>query len=196
MNENSFFALVFRQKFIKRWGLMRNVQSESLSEHACETAVLAHALAVIGNTYFGACHNEAQAVLLALYHDVPEVYTGDLPTPVKYFNDASKQSYDKVERHAISTLLQRIPREMRPAYEKLLGEPEGPRSGEALLVKAADKLSAYIKCVEEEKCGNTEFASAKHATWQALDQMNCPELNWFIQHILPTFSMTLDELQS
>lgn len=193
MQKNSFFALVFRQKFIKRWGLMRNVQSESLSEHACETAVLAHALAVIGNTYFGASYDEGQAVLLALYHDVPEVYTGDLPTPVKYFNETSKQCYDSVEEHAITSLLQKIPSEMRPAYERFLKKPE---CKEKILVKAADKLCAYIKCLEEEKCGNTEFASAKSSLKDALLRIDCPELVWFTEHILPTFAMTLDELQA
>ncbi len=192
MEQNSFFALVFRQKYIKRWGLMRNVLPESLSEHACEVAILAHALAVIGNTYFHECYNEGQIVLLALYHDVPEVYTGDLPTPVKYFDSASKKSYDKVEEKAIEALLKRIPLEMRPTYESLL---KAPFSKEKHLVKAADKLSAYIKCVSEENCGNSEFTRAKEILEASLSTFGCKELDWFMEHLLPTFSLTLDDLQ-
>lgn len=192
MEHNSFFALVFRQKYIKRWGLMRNVTTESLSEHANETAVLAHALAVIGNRIFGKSYDEGHTVLLALYHDLPEVYTGDLPTPVKYFDSSSKASYDKVEKRAISSLLQKMPEELRPTYTEILGEPECP---EKQLVKAADKLCAYIKCLEEEKCGNYEFKSAAISLKEKLDAIDLPELRWFCEKILPSFSLTLDEMQ-
>ena len=124
MEQNSFFALVFRQKYIKRWGLMRNVQPENLSEHAAEVAVIAHCLAVVGNRIFGKHYDEGQATLLALFHDVPEVYTGDLPTPIKYFDKDSRKSYDTVEKQAVSSLLSKVPEELRPAYENLIGEPE------------------------------------------------------------------------
>ena len=126
MEQNSFFALVFRQKYIKRWGLMRNVQPENLSEHAAEVAVIAHCLAVVGNRIFGKHYDEGQATLLALFHDVPEVYTGDLPTPIKYFDKDSRKSYDTVEKQAVSSLLSKVPEELRPAYENLIGEPECP----------------------------------------------------------------------
>ena len=192
MEQNSFFALVFRQKYIKRWGLMRNVQPENLSEHAAEVAVIAHCLAVVGNRIFGKHYDEGQATLLALFHDVPEVYTGDLPTPIKYFDKDSRKSYDTVEKQAVSSLLSKVPEELRPAYENLIGEPECP---EKALVKAADKLCAYIKCLEEEKCGNTEFRSAKEAIRQQLERLDCPELGWFKEHLLPTFSLTIDEMQ-
>ena len=192
MEQNSFFALVFRQKYIKRWGLMRNVQPENLSEHATEVAVLAHCLAVVGNRIFGKCYDEGQAALLALFHDVPEVYTGDLPTPIKYFDKDSRKSYHTVEKQAVASLLSKIPKELRPTYENLIGEPECP---EKVLVKAADKLCAYIKCLEEEKCGNTEFRSAKETIKQQLEQLDCPELLWFTEHLLPAFSKTIDEMQ-
>ena len=192
MKRYSFFALVFRQKFIQRWGLMRNVKSESLSEHANETAVLTHALALIGNRVFGENYDVGRAVLLALYHDVPEVYTGDLPTPVKYFDPDTKKSYERVEKRAVSSLLSKIPPELRPDYDALLGEPD---CREKSLVKAADKLCAYIKCLEEEKCGNSEFRSAGAALKKILDGMGSKELKWFMEHLLPTFSLTIDEME-
>lgn len=191
--QSSFYALVFRQKYIKRWGLMRNTTPENLSEHANEVAVITHALCEIGNRLFEKDYDSAKAVLLALYHDVPEVYTGDLPTPIKYFDRSSKESYNAVEDCAISSLLQKIPKELRPAYEPLFHHD--PQLPEARIVKAADKLCAYIKCIEEEKCGNTEFAHAKKSTAEALSKMDLPELNWFMTHILPTFSLTIDEMQ-
>ena len=191
--KSSFYALVFRQKYIKRWGLMRNTTPENLSEHANEVAVLSHALCVIGNRHFGRQYDSGRAVLLALYHDVPEVYTGDLPTPIKYFDDSSKDSYSAVEDCAIHSLLSKIPESLRPAYQPLFLHTE--ELPERTLVKAADKLCAYIKCIEEEKCGNSEFSHAKKATADALARMELPELDWFMEHILPTFSLTIDEMQ-
>ena len=192
MDHYSFFALAFRQKFIYRWGLMRNVKSESLSEHANETAIVTHALALIGNNVYGENYDVGHAVLLALYHDVPEVYTGDLPTPVKYFDPSTKQSYEKVEKRAVSSLLSKIPPELRPDFDSLLGEPD---CKEKALVKAADKLCAYIKCLEEEKCGNSEFRSAAASLKRILDGIDLKELKWFIEHILPSFCLTIDEMQ-
>lgn len=193
MKNYSFYALVFRQKYIKRWGLMRNTLPENLSEHAMETAVLAHALALIGNAYFNKCYNPDHIATLALFHDVPEVYTGDLPTPVKYFDRNTRDSYQHIEDQAIASLLDKLPEALRPAYKNLL---DGGNDDDHRLVKAADKLCAYIKCVEEEKCGNTEFLSAKASTSNSLAEMNCPELNWFMENLLPTFTMTLDEMQA
>jgi 5'-deoxynucleotidase len=131
--------------------------------------------------------------MLALYHDVPEVYTGDLPTPIKYFDNRSKESYSAVEDCAIESLLQKIPPVLRPAYEPLFRGTE--TLPEQKLVKAADKLCAYIKCLEEEKCGNKEFSSAKKATGEALAKIDLPELSWFIENVLPTFTLTIDEMQ-
>lgn len=191
--KHSFYALAFRQKYIKRWGLMRNSTPENLSEHANEVAVLTHALCEIGNRLFDRDYDCGKAVLLALYHDVPEVYTGDLPTPIKYFDVRSKESYSAVEECAIDSLLGKIPEALRPAYEPLFHCPEG--TAEQKLVKSADKLCAYIKCLEEEKCGNSEFSSAKKTIAASLDAMDLPELKWFMEHILPTFTLTIDEMQ-
>ena len=193
MENYSFFALVFRQKYIKRWGLMRNTLPENLSEHAMETAVLAHALALIGNEYFDKHYNPDRIATLALFHDVPEVYTGDLPTPVKYFDRNTRDSYQHIEDQAIASLLAKLPEPLRPTYKSLFA---GGDDTEHRLVKAADKLCAYIKCVEEEKCGNSEFLSAKAATVGSLAAMDCPELHWFMENLLPTFTMTLDEMQA
>lgn len=190
---NSFFALLFRQKYIRRWGLMRNVSDESLISHIAETAMLAHALAIIGNRLFQADYHEEKIALLALYHDATEVYTGDMPTPVKYFNDEIRRSYRQIEDNAAALLLSKLPDTLQSAYQPWICETDiSPE--EAKLVKAADKLSAYIKCIEEEKSGNPEFRQARLTTEAALDAMDCPELDWFREHLLPSFFLTLDEL--
>jgi len=188
---NNFFALVMRQKHIRRWGLMRNTRSESLCEHAYETAVLAHALAVIGNEIFDKDYNPELAATAALFHDAPEVYTGDLPTPVKYFNEGIRQTYRKIEEYAKNRLLDELPEEIRAPYEPLIREELSPEI--AKLVKAADKLSAYIKCIEEKKSGNDEFESARESTLRSLRAMECPELDYFNEHLLSAFSMTIDQ---
>ena len=144
----SFYALVFRQKYIKRWGLMRNTTPENLSEHANEVAVLTHALCEIGNRHFDRHYDSGKAVLLALYHDVPEVYTGDLPTPIKYYNPAIKKAYKEIEAVSSQKLLSMLPAELQTGYAPLLHESEPDVH---IIVKAADKLSAYIKCLEELK---------------------------------------------
>lgn len=190
--ETRFFPMLFRQKYIHRWSLMRNVTPESLSEHVAETAVIAHALALIGRTYFGNPCDPSRVALLALYHDAPEVYTGDLPTPVKYFDDRSRDSYAEIESNAIEALLGGLPPALRKEYAPFFG---GGSEAEHRLVKAADKLCAYIKCVEEEKSGNPEFRSAGASTLRTLRGMNCPEADYFMEHFLPAFSLTLDELQ-
>ena len=191
MENYSFFALAFRQKYIRRWGLMRNTLSENLSEHAMETAVLAHALALVGNTYFQKNYNPDRIATLALFHDVPEVYTGDLPTPVKYFDKNSRDSYAQIEAQAIASLLSKLPEPLRDAYADIL---EGGNEEEHRLVKAADKLTAYIKCIEEQKTGNTEFDSAARQTLESIHAMNRPELKWFLTECLPAFTLNLDEL--
>lgn len=192
MNPSGFFAMVFRQKYIRRWGLMHNVCPESLSEHAMEVATLSHALATIGNRLFQKQYDVGYAVSLALFHDVPEVFTGDLPTPVKYHSDASRDSYRQVEEHAIATLLEKLPPELQEPYtDMLLPNPDSP---EHQLVKIADKLAAYLKCVEEEKCGNHDFNSAKETIHAALNAYDAPELLYFCEKFLPAFSLTLDQL--
>lgn len=190
---NSFFAFVFRQKYITRWALMRNISPESLSEHSAEVAVLAHALALIGNRIYGKDYQPDRIASAALFHDVPEVITGDLPTPIKYFSPALKSDYKLIEDNAIETLLDRLPPELRADYSALLraSDLDAPSR---LLIKAADKLAAYIKCLEEEKGGNTEFRSAAASTLNALEQFDCPELQYFLTELLPAFRMTLDEI--
>lgn len=191
MKQSSFYALLFRQKYIKRWGLMRNVTEENLAEHSAETAILTHALASIGNTIYGRHYDVGKAVVLALFHDAAEVVTGDLPTPVKYYNMQMRRSYAEIEKNAVNLLLSKLPSELCAEYEPLFsdGEPELLR-----LVKAADKLCAYIKCVEEEKSGNPEFRQARITVSKTLDSLDCEELKWFCEHLLPSFELTLDEI--
>ncbi len=188
----SFFALVFRQRYIKRWGLMRNVNDENLSEHSSQTAMIAHALAYIGNRYFNKNYDAGRVTICALYHDAPEVYTGDMPTPVKYFTPVMRENYKSIEDNAVNALLLHLPEDFRRDYKSILEYPEEYKT----IIKAADKLCAYIKCIEELKCANSEFEKAKQSTYDSLLSMNCPELNYFMQHFLPAFELTLDEMQS
>lgn len=189
--KNSFFALVFRQRYIKRWGLMRNVFDENLAEHSAQTAMIAHALAVISVKRLGKNVNPDAVTTAALYHDASEIYTGDMPTPIKYYNDEIHENYKQIENTAISQLVAGLPDDLAPDYRKILDipDPEIHR-----LVKAADKLCAYIKCVEEIKCGNREFADAGASIRKSLDDMNCPELDIFMSEFLPPFGSTLDGL--
>lgn len=193
VKNNSFFAVFFRQKYINRWGLMRNVMNENLSTHAAEVACIAHALAVIGNTYFNKSYDTDRVAVLALYHDMPEVFTGDLPTPVKYANEALRSCYAQLEAKAVEQLTDRLPKELRNEYKNLL-EITDKDSELKKLVKAADKLCALIKCIEEEKSGNSDFSSARAATEKSLKAMSFEELDYFTENFLPAFSGTLDEL--
>ena len=189
--ENAFFALAARMRNIRRWGLMRNSFDENLLEHSQMTAMLAHALAVIRRDVFGLPAEPEKAAAAALYHDMSEIITGDLPTPVKYLNGDITSSYKAVEAQAEARLLGFLPEEMRPAYGSLLSG--GDESVHAL-VKAADKLSAYIKCIEELRAGNQEFRSAEQQIREALEASDLPEVGYFMAHFLPSFGMTLDEL--
>ena len=189
--DTSFFALVFRQRYIKRWGLMRNVNEENLSEHSAEVAMTAHALALIGNKYFGKSYDLGEITVAALYHDAAEVYTGDMPTPVKYFTPEMRSNYKAIEENALSVLLSHLPDDLRTDYAAILSYPEEYEK----IIKSADKLCAYIKCIEEVKCGNSEFEKAKSSTYDALAAMNCEELNYFMDKFLPAFELTLDEMQ-
>ncbi len=192
--KNSFYAMLSRMKYIARWGLMRNTREENLAEHTLEVAQLAHALAEIGNRRLGRGYDPGRVALAALYHDCAEIITGDLPTPVKYYNSRIRESYRDIERGAEDTLLDLLPDDLRPAYEGLFGpgrdDPETER-----LVKAADKLSALLKCIEEEKAGNREFALARRSTEQALDELALPEAEIFRREFLEPYGLTLDELR-
>ena len=187
-----FFAYIGRMRYITRWALMRNTDSENVQEHSHMVAVLAHALAVIGQRLYGREIDAGQVAVAALYHDASEILTGDMPTPIKYYNPEIKNSYRKVEAVANDKLLSLLPEELRADYEPVLkiADPEIHR-----LVKAADKLSAYIKCIEELKAGNAEFRRAAEQTRAALEEMHLPELDYFMEHCLDSFSRTLDELE-
>ena len=189
---NHFFAYMSRMRFIQRWALMRNTFAENVQEHSHTVAILAHALAVIRNRYYGGNVDEGQVAVAALYHDAPEILTGDMPTPIKYHNPAIRDAYRQVEQVAEEKLLDMLPEDLRPGYRAALS----PASTEVQeLVRAADKLSAYIKCVEELKAGNDEFKKAAQQTMDAMLAMNLPELQYFIEHFLPSYRLTLDELE-
>ena len=186
-----FYALMARMRYIQRWALMRNTEPENIQEHSHMVAVLAHALVLIQNRYYGGHLDPGQAVLLALDHDATEILTGDLPTPIKYYNPDLRSSYQVVEDAAAQRLLDLLPEELRGDYEPLLLEPDPEL---AAVVKAADKLDAYLKCVKELKAGNAEFRKAKEQTYAALMRNPLPALQHFILHFLPSFELTLDEL--
>ena len=190
---HNFFALISRMRYIGRWGLMRNTFQENIQEHSHMVAVLAHALAVIRRDLFGGDLDPEHAAMLALYHDAPEILTGDLPTPVKYYNPEIREAYREVEEVSARRLLSMLPEALRPSIAPLLREGYDP--GLRTLVKAADKLSAHIKCVEELKAGNAEFKQAAEQTLEALQGYGLPELDYFLEHFLPAFGLTLDELQ-
>lgn len=188
-----FFAYLFRMKNIKRWGLMRSLREEDLEQHSLEVAVLAHALALIRRDVFGhaECSPEHVAVT-AMFHDAAEILTGDMPTPVKYMASGFTGAYREIEKNANTTLLGFLPESLRPEYEKLFDHEADAQTYR--LVKAADRLAAYIKCVDELSAGNTEFALAARQTKASLDAMQMPELDYFRETFLPSFSLTLDEM--
>lgn len=187
----NFFPMISRMRYINRWGLMRNTRLENIQEHSHQVAVLAHALAVIQNRYFGGQVDVGAVAVAALYHDASEILTGDMPTPIKYDNLDIQNAYKAVEQVAEQKLLSMLPPELRPDYEEIItiSNPEIHT-----LVKAADKLSAYLKCVEELKAGNTEFKKAKEQTYAALCHHPVPALQYFMEHFLDGFELTLDEL--
>ena len=189
---NEFYALMGRMRYITRWGLMRNTFSENIQEHSHQVAVLAHALALIRREVLGLEGPDPdKCAVAALYHDASEILTGDMPTPIKYYDPDIKNAYKRVERIAGERLLAMVPEQLRAAYEHFVLEDDPETTP---IVKGADKLSAYIKCVEEQKAGNTEFDSAAELTLQALKAMQMPELDWFIENCLPPFSLNLDQL--
>ncbi len=192
---SSFYALVFRQKYIRRWGLMRNAVPETLAAHSSECAVLAHALATIGNKVFGRSYDVGKVVTMALFHDVPEVFTGDMPTPVKYANPSIRTQFAAIEEQSTRALIDKLPSELKDDYAKIFDSLENDEVHRHI-VKAADRLCAYIKCIDEERFGNTEFSGAKAGIEKRLKSSEMPELDYFIEHFLPAFAMTLDEQQS
>ena len=189
---NHFFPMIARMRYIDRWGLMRNTRKENIQEHSHMVAVLAHALALIQNNHFGGRVDPGAVAVAALYHDAGEIITGDMPTPIKYDNPEIKGAYKAVERVAEQRLLSMLPEELRLDYEPILtiADPEIH-----VLVKAADKLSAYIKCVEELKAGNLEFREAAAQTRKALEEYDLPEVSYFMDAFMDSFSRSLDELK-
>lgn len=189
---NSFFALISRMRYIGRWGLMRSSIPENVQEHSHMVAVIAHALGVIRREVFGLeCDPNALAAA-ALFHDAPEIITGDLPTPVKYHSGDLTAAYKEVERGAAEKLVSMLPVELQSAYEPLISGKVG--DGAEKLVKAADRLSAYIKCIEERKAGNLEFLSAERQTLERIRSMELPEAEYFLEHFIPAFEQDLDGL--
>ncbi|MFA9465322.1 MAG: 5'-deoxynucleotidase [Velocimicrobium sp.] len=188
-----FFAMMSRMKYIERWALMRNSERENISEHSMEVAMIAHALAVISNVRLSNTLDAEKAALIGLYHDSTEIITGDMPTPVKYYSDDMKMAFREVEKVAANKLLDMLPMDMRSYYETLFFKEE---SDQYLwkLVKAADKISALIKCIEERKAGNTEFSSAYQTLYESIQKMQLKEIGIFMKEFLPSYEMTLDEL--
>ena len=187
----NFFPMIARMKYINRWGLMRNTQEENIQEHSHMVAVLAHALAVIQNRYYGGQVDPGAVAVAALYHDASEILTGDMPTPIKYDNPDIRNAYKDIEAVAEQKLLSMLPEDLRADYDEIITIPDPEIHA---LVKAADKLSAYLKCVEELKAGNAEFKKAREQTYSALCQNPIPALKYFMDHFLEGFELTLDEL--
>ena len=190
--KSHFFAYISRMRFIQRWALMRNTAPENVQEHSHQVAVLAHALAVIRNEKFGGRLDPGAVAVAALYHDASEILTGDMPTPIKYDNPAIQGAYRDVEKMAEQKLLGMLPQELREVYAPILTVPDEETRR---LVKAADKLSAHIKCLEELKAGNLEFRQAAEQTRRALESYVLPEVRYFIDTFLESFSLSLDELK-
>lgn len=190
--QHKFYALLSRMRFITRWGLMRNTFSENIAEHSHQVAVLAHSLALIRRDILGLDADPERCATAALYHDASEILTGDLPTPIKYYNPEIKTAYKQVERVSGEKLLKMLPEELREEMAPFIYETDESSHD---IVKAADKLSAHIKCIEELKAGNSEYESAAVQTKKALDEMHLPELDWFMAHCLDAFKLNLDQLE-
>ena len=193
----NFFATLSRMKYIDRWALMRNARTETLSEHALDVAMIAHALCVIGNVRFGRSLNADRAALIGLYHDASEIITGDMPTPVKYFNRDIRDAYKEVEHVAEMRLMRQLPEDMRAVYAEIFGEAQAEEEHYMRrLVKAADKISALIKCMEETGAGNGEFKTAQISTLGSVEKLagELPEVKVFMEEFLPPYGNTLDEL--
>lgn len=193
--EYGFYAAISRMKYIERWALMRNSREENLSEHSMEVAMIAHALCLIGNKRYGKKLNADRAAVIGLFHDATEIITGDMPTPVKYYNKEIRQAFGEIEQEAQERLLSKLPDDLKEDYRRIF-EGEEEEAYLRRLVKAADKLSALIKCMEESKSGNGEFAIAGRTTEKAVKEMaeELPEVRDFVRDFLPAYGKTLDEL--
>ncbi len=189
---SKFVALLYRMKYILRWSLMRNTSTENIAEHSYYTATIAHILAVISRDIFKKDINPDRVAVCALYHDTGEILTGDMPTPIKYLNPEIRDVYKKIEESAAKKLINDLPSEIKPAIADSLEEKD---STVLRIVKAADKLSAYLKCIEEREAGNRDFVKAESQTLEALNKMEMEEVKYFIRHFIPAFSLTLDELE-
>jgi 5'-deoxynucleotidase len=189
-----FFAYLSRMRFIRRWGLMHSTHVENIQEHSLRVALIAHGLAVIRNRLFGGAVDAGRMAVLAMYHDAGEVLTGDLPRPVKYFNPEIEVSYRRIETVARGKLLGMVPEPLRPEYAGLLHQ-DSATPDEQGLIKAADKLCAYMKCLEEIGAGNGEFARAEKALRASVDATGLPEVRYFVETFLPSFRLTLDDLR-
>lgn len=189
--KNHFYAMMSRMKNIYRWGLMRNTRNENLSEHSLEVAQIAHALAIINKKRFGGNADPMFVICVAMYHDTSEIITGDMPTPIKYYNDEIKSAYKQIEASAEKELLSMLPEDFKEEFTAIYNPDELTKR----LVKAADKISALIKCDEELSMGNREFLIAKQTIEKAITDMNCPEANVFLEEFLPSFSLSLDQLR-
>ncbi len=187
-----YFAMLSRMKHINRWGLMRNVREENLSEHSLETAFIAHALCKINNLRLGGRLNAEHAAVLAMFHDTTEIITGDLPTPIKYKNEQIKSVYKEIENSAAEKLLELLPEDLREEYKPLYNEADADY---AKIVRAADKISALIKCIEEGRMGNDEFKIAEQSTLSAIGELECPEADIFIKEFLGSYRLTIDEMK-
>lgn len=192
--DNTFLPLIFRMRYINRWSLMFNTEQEDLMQHTAECAFLVHFLATIGNRCFEKQYDADKLAVCALFHDAPEVLTGDLPTPVKYYNDEMKTIYKQIEKNAADKLKNHLPQELRAYYAAYLHASE-LTPGEKKLLKCADKLCAYIKCIYELNAGNKEFQHAYAAIGKEIGAIQSDELQYFLVHCLPAFSLTLDDLQ-
>ena len=188
--DNGFYAMLFRMKHIKRWGIMHSVIPDHLSTHSLEVGFLAHSLAMIGNEMFGKNYNLERIAVKAIYHDVPEIFTGDIPTPVKYYSDETKQAYDAVEVASLNKLTEMLPEELRSGYLELFIYTEEEKK----LIKAADRISAYIKCLEEKNYGNREFDLAGERLLSAVKEMNCEEAEYFLDKFLESFGLPIDSI--
>lgn len=187
-----FFAMFSRMKYINRWALMKNTRSENLSEHSLEVAAIAHAIAVMKNLRFGGALNAERAAVLGLYHDMPEIITGDMPTPVKYHSKTLRNAFREVETEACSRLLSMLPEDMKESFSPYFFKTK--EDGYLWkIVKAADKISALFKCIEEEKSGNHEFSSALCSTKNAIEKMNLPEADAFLEEFMEAYKLNLDE---
>jgi len=193
MEQYNFYAYIARMKYINRWGLMRNTSSENIQEHSLQVAILAHALALIKNKYFEGKLNPDTAGMYGVFHDSSEIITGDLPTPVKYYNPEIKDSYGKLEDISKEKLLSMLPEDFKEDYRDIIFYEQLHKEYYPV-IKAADKLSAYIKCLEEVKAGNNEFNKAKEATLMSLYNMNLPEVEYFLKYFVNAYFLTLDEL--